>query len=286
MKELIGAPLKVSQDLAALDRESQMAVIESVLGDHSVCRTMLAATGRLPAPTSGISILTSGREEQPVPPEPIDADLALVGPEEGDEEPPRTGVEYVPWPPPMTPVLRALRQPLLDTEFYPAAGCITRLTFFADCWQFADGRSKGAGDTTVHQSGSLGYPLQYDVRWIEVHLTGDPEDVKRIVSSMAVTLYFGCNTPWFRSAVVAMKPIIELPNQKLKRRSAKKIVDAFVARGHEFGHYWAPVCGDKKPRRLDSTESFRVEAEFAGPVTVKRDVKIQVCLQDILYAQL
>lgn len=243
MAELTGGAAQAAEALKALGRDDQVAVIEAVMGDHSVCRTMLSATGRL-------------------------------------EERPR--VSYVVGTPPQAPLLKAVRQPLVDTEPYRSG--TTRLGFFVDNRKFYDGMQKGPGDTNMGQSGQLGYPLEYDMRWIELHLTGKPEDCKALRAAANLTLFFGCNTPILRLPAATMKPIIELPDLKLKRRLAKKIADAFRARGQEFGHYWYPVDVQGKPRRLESTHSFRAELEVVVPVPlVGPEVRVQVCLQDVLY---
>lgn len=269
--ELDDAARKVADDLGKLDRAAQMKVVESVMGDHSVCRSMLAATGRLPEP-------------------PVKEYIEAINPSGYEELPPiqiLPPVQYVVGTPVST--IKALRQPIFDTEFYRSGMC--RVSLFSDCRYFADGAGTGKvktkADTNVYQNGCLGYPLEYDVRWIEIHLSGDPDDIKRLVPTMSLDLIFGCNTPWFRTAVAAMKPLIQLPpNMKLPRRSAKKIADAFAARGHEFGHYWAPVCYGQEGRRLHGVESFRVDIEFSNAPVVNREVRIQVALQDVLYAHL
>jgi hypothetical protein len=183
---------------------------------------------------------------------------------------------------PLTPVLIAVRQPLVDTEPYRSG--LRRLDSFVDCRRFHDGTMKAPADTTLSQSGQLGYPLQYDVRWIELHLTGLPEDCKKVHAAAHLSLFFGHGTPHLRVPASAMRPLISLPNLKLKRRLAKKVADAFRDRGQEFGHYWHPVATDGKARRLDSCESFRVELEVARPFCLSGpEVRVQVCLQDVLY---
>lgn len=74
----------------------------------------------------------------------------------------RTGIQYVVGTPPQTPVLRPLRQPLYDTEKL-TNGQTTKAQLFADNKKFADGTTKLECDTNMTQSGSLGYPLEFDL---------------------------------------------------------------------------------------------------------------------------
>ena len=269
MLTLEGEAKDVAERLSKLDRPTQMAVVESIMGDHSVCKSFLAATGRLEAPKE---------EADPF----LDLSLSPSG-EPRDYNPPR--VEYVLGPPP-TPVLRPLKQALVDTERYPKDGSITRVILFADNKKFADGTEKTSAHTNMTQSGQLGFPLLYDLHWLELHMDGDPEDCKRLLPHTSLTFFFGCNTPWLRIPAGAWRPIITAPGERLKWRSVKKIADAFKARGCFFGHYWFRIGSFPKARRIDSTESFRVDLEFSGGIQTSRDVEFKVCLQDTLYAQL
>jgi len=70
------------------------------------------------------------------------------------------GVQYVSGTPAQTPVLRPLRQPLYDTELMSNGD--TQQILFADNRKFSGGVSKNLSDTNMPQSGTLGFPLEFD----------------------------------------------------------------------------------------------------------------------------
>jgi hypothetical protein len=72
------------------------------------------------------------------------------------------GVQYVVGTPAQTPVLRPLRQPIYDSEIYPAAG-VRELQVFVNNTTFAAGGAKTENDTNLTQGGSLGTPLEFDL---------------------------------------------------------------------------------------------------------------------------
>ncbi|MGH8897021.1 MAG: hypothetical protein ACRDZ4_08380, partial [Egibacteraceae bacterium] len=73
---------------------------------------------------------------------------------------PKQGVQYVSGTPPQTPVLRPLRQPLYDTEIFTNGD--TQQVLFTDNKKFAGGTAKSLADTNMPQSGTLGFPLEFD----------------------------------------------------------------------------------------------------------------------------
>jgi hypothetical protein len=264
MKDLAGHPLEVAQELAKLDRQTQFKVLETVLGDHSVCKSFMGATGRLPAPVESTE------------PDP------KTGPE-------RAGIRYVVGAA-RAAVLKAIPQPLIDTEIFPAGRTVVKAQLFVDSKKFADGTPKGRADTNMTQSGQLGYPLEFDLRWLELHLTSDdPAMPALLLPHLSLTFFFGCNTPWLRVPVSAMRPMLGLPDSNLKPADYEKLGRSIRRQLEErkwcWGHYWTP-CGDIIVRRIESTESFRAEIDCEKPIALTSPVRVQVAMQDTLYASL
>jgi hypothetical protein len=250
--ELKGHAKEVAEELGKLDRATQLSVIESVLGDHSVCRTMLRATGRAEEP----------------PPE-----IVLMGDA------------------PSGKVLKKVQQPLVDTIILDPGWPEMSLSAFVDNLKFPDGTPKTAADTNMSYSAQLGYPLEYDLRWIELHFAEyeSPEIARLLLSRMNVAFFFGCNTPWLRLSASAWKPLVACPKHSppvkyaSDEKFAKAVADEIGKRGGFWPSYWAPIGNPDGFRRIVSTESFRIEAQFTERIPLRKRTRIQFAMQDTLY---
>lgn len=257
MKDLAGHPMEVAQELAKLDRQTQFAVIEKVLGDHSVCKSFLGATGRLVEP----------------PPR----DIVIMG----DGSAPG-------------PVLRRISQPMIDTIILPANVPLCRYSAFVDCRKFEDGSQKTRADTNMWQNGSLGYPLEFDLRWIELHFddAADAAAARLVLSHMYVSFYFGCNVPWLRISGSAWKPLVGCPQHPVDPRYtspekfSKAVADEVLRRGGIWSHYWTPIGDPQGFRRVSSTESFHMQVEFDEHILLAKPMRLKLAMQDTLYTNL
>lgn len=260
MPKLEGLSAEVATALAMLDRTAQLQIIEEVMGDHSVCRKMLEATGRAPAPKAP-------------PPAFIVHD--------GNE-----GI-------PQSPVLRRVSHPLIDTIIIPAGRRLQRYHAFVDNKKFDDDTLKTESDTNMYQSGQLGHPLYYDLRWLELHFEKcEAADARLIFRHMKFTFFFGCNTPYQRIVGAAWRPLLDVPSDSVHPRdsvpeeTAKAVVDEIERRGGFWPHYWSAIGDPQGFRRISPTESFRAELEFSEPVLLHAPIQLKVAMQDTLYANL
>jgi hypothetical protein len=110
---------------------------------------------------------------------------------------PPAGVNYVVGTPAQTPVLRPLRQPIFDTEVFPAAGTNV-LSLFSNPRTTATGVAKDARDTNMTQASQLGTPLEFDLVGFNVELQrGTPlDDSNTLYSRGEFVWFFGQNTVW------------------------------------------------------------------------------------------
>lgn len=250
--ELTGDALKVAEALAKLEPEARFAAVDHAFPEgHALCKKLMAATGRLPAP--------------PPPIEPI--------------------------VPRQAPVLQALKQPLSDRAIMqPYPKSTEQLDFFVDHRRFADGTAKTEADTNMTQDGTLGYPTEFDLRWLELHFEEYPDSytARTILSMMSFTFFFGCNTPWLRIPGAAWKPLIQFPDDDQPRdgEMATRLCKLLESKDGFWPSYWHPIGKKKPPRRIHSTESFRARMTFSFPVAVQQRVVLKVSMQDTLYTQL
>lgn len=262
MPKLEGHPKEVAEDLAKLDRATQLQIVEQVMGDHSVCRKMLAATGRAPEPA---------RRQEFI----VHDDLTM-----SDASP-------------QLPVLRRISQPIIDTIILPADQPLSKYSAFMQPRTFEDGLPKTSADTNMTQAGALGYPLHYDLRWLELHFEKYERSAARFaLGHMYFAFYFGCNVPWLRISGSAWTPLVGCPQHPGDPRYtspenlARAVADEFKARGDFWPHYWHRIGDPEGSRRIDSTESFRVEIWFDEPIILKDPIRLKVAMQDTLYTNL
>jgi hypothetical protein len=204
----------------------------------------------------------------------------------------RSGVEYVVGKPPATPVLRPLKQTLYDKLIVPESGHIGRVSLFDDCKFFPDHTQKTEKDTNMTLSGQLGFPLEFDLSWIDLKFEkfAHPDDVRRVLRGLTFKWIRGQCTPWLRVTLSGFEPRMDLEGvgdgelKEFVNKELKKFQDAGIWTRYRAG----VLTPDGLPQRLSSTESFRVEVaspeggigELHGPVHLK------VLLGDQLYAQL
>lgn len=257
MEALEGHALEIAEELKKLDPETQAKVVERAMGDHSVCRQRLEATGQL-------------------------------------EPPPLRGVNYVVGSPPKSP-LKGKKQPLFDTLWVPKSGFVDGPPLFSDCRKFGDGSEKVFGrDTNMTQNACLGYPLEYSVRWFELHFTDfqDAEDLRKVRAALRLTFVLGCNTPYLELPAGAWRPMLTNQpgevNDAIAEGKVEPIRDYVRGRLDEFARkgiwtsYVADVGTKKNPKHLVSTESFRMDVKCEAE-RLSAPVGLKVLIQDTLY---
>lgn len=197
-----------------------------------------------------------------------------------------TGIQYTTGTPPMTPVLRPLRQSMYDSEVYPAAG-VARLDIFANHTTFSTpgiGR-KTLRDTNMRQDGNLGTPLEYD-------LVGFIMEWERGISvADHIALYNAGVFKWFFGQTTTW---LEMPDTKIPEGiGAFAALDGNAAPTSLIANGW-PVTQnfynfstpDLKARRVTSNESFRCQKEWPTAPIVSRNLRLTVYMLGLLYGQL
>ena len=202
----------------------------------------------------------------------------------------RTGVQYVVGTPPQTPVLRPLRQPLYDTEKL-INGQTAKISLFTDNKKFDDGSSKSECDTNMTQSGTLGYPLEFDLVGFLVELERGTTRAQQndIYNKLVFKWFFGQNVPWLRNKLTKMPEGIGPAGSVSIDGNAAAAEASIISNGWgvvtNFFNFTTP---DRKARRISSTESFKNDMEICAALSIGsgQTVKITTFMLGILYAQL
>lgn len=201
----------------------------------------------------------------------------------------RTGVQYVVGTPPQTPVLRPLRQPLYDTEKL-TNGATGTVSLFADNKKFADGTQKLECDTNMTQSGSLGYPLEFDLVGFLVELERGTTRLQSndIYNKIVFKWFFGQNVPWLRIKLTKLPEGIAASGS-VSTGTGDAAEASIISNGWgvvtNFYNFTTP---DRKARRISSTESFRNDLTICSALSLGSGVtrKVTSWMLGILYAQL
>lgn len=199
------------------------------------------------------------------------------------------GAQYVVGSPPATPVLRPLKQPMYDTEIYPAAGA-GRIQFFVNSATIAaTGAAKTLADTNMTQNGQLGTPLEFDLIGfnIEVERGISRADHNGIFNTGVFQWVFGQNTDWLTV------PLSRIPEGVAQAGAigfdgagAATEVD-ILSNGTPHTTNFFNFAVDRRARHIFSTESFR--AEWAYPIAVvpvTANTRLRTYMLGILFSQL
>lgn len=202
----------------------------------------------------------------------------------------KTGIQYVVGTPPQTPVLRPLRQPLYDTEKF-VNGQTDPRTLFTDNKKFEDGTAKKECDTNMTASGSLGYPLEFDLIGFLTELERGTTRAQHndLYNKLVWKWYFGQNVPWLRIKLTKMPEGIGATGSVSIDGNAAPTEASIIANGWgvvtNFYNFTTP---DRKARRISSTESFKNQIDVCAALALGSGVtrKLTTWMLGILYAQL
>jgi hypothetical protein len=200
------------------------------------------------------------------------------------------GAQYVVGSPPATPVLRPLKQPLYDTEIYPAAG-VGRLQFFVNSSTIAaTGAAKTLADTNMTQNGQLGTPLEFDLIGFNFEPARRTDvaavtDLDLIMNTGVWTWIFGQNTPWLQVPITRIPEGVGISGFAATTVAATTIIGASNGTPHVTNFYNFAV--DRRARHIFSTESFRGELSYPiGVVPITLATRVRAYMLGILFAQL
>ena len=195
------------------------------------------------------------------------------------------GAQYVVGSPPATPVLRPLKQPMYDTEVYPAAGA-GRLQFFVNASTIAaTGAAKTLAETNMTQNGQLGTPLEFDLVGFNSEIERGllPVDHNSIFNTGVWQWLFGQNTPWLTVPVTRIPEGVAQTGALDAQAAPTSILSNGTAHVTNFYNF----AVDRRARHIFSTESFRGELSYPnGLVPIAADARIRFYMQGILFAQL
>ena len=225
------------------------------------------------------------------------------------QKPTKLGVQYITGVP-QHPILKPVRTRLYDRE--PVWGGIIRTEFFTDIRRTGDGRMKNECFTNLTQSGQLGHPLLFDLMALSISpVAGDDEYAetywKFINSDYVLRWYFGQMSKFEAQPIALMRtrhPTGEILIDKITKKPYRLTVRNGKAVPVEVDQYDVPqmdvgerrserlqtryidvTTPDRKPLRIESTESFRGELyRDTGPFGSPIDVYL--CMDGILYRQL
>ena len=196
------------------------------------------------------------------------------------------GAQYVVGSPPATPVLRPLKQPMYDTEIYPAAGA-GRLQFFVNSATIAaTGAAKTLAETNMTQNGQLGTPLEFDLIGFNMEIARRSDanaiaDVNNIFNTGVWTWVFGQNTPWLTV------PVTRIPEGLGPTGFSTLAASAATVNGTPHVTNFFNFAVDRRARHIFSTESFRGELAYPnGVVAINTATRIRFFMLGILFAQL
>ena len=202
-------------------------------------------------------------------------------------------VKYEIGKPSNTPVLLPIRGSLTDYLIIPREGIkenggFGRMdTLYADNKNFRDGTPKVSGvHTNMKFCATLGYPDLFDLMFIDVHVAkfSNPSDVSVVLRSLAFEMIFGGQTLYVGFAGSDLRPYLYLDleinkEQENKPRheqyeTAREYFDQRLKEHVDRGGLWLWYQIDVRdkngrPRRIESTESFRLDvkqAPFAKPL--------------------
>jgi len=197
------------------------------------------------------------------------------------------GAQYVVGSPPATPVLRPLKNPLYDTEVYPAAG-VGRLQFFTNAQTIAaTGAAKTLADTNMTQNGQLGTPLEFDLVGFNSEIAkGVPvADFNGIFNTGVWQWIFGNNTPWLTVPVTRIPEGLQTTGAATTTVAATTITLLSQGVPHVSNFYNFSV--DRKARHIFSQESFRGELTYPiAVVPITANARIRFYAQGVLFSQL
>jgi hypothetical protein len=174
---------------------------------------------------------------------------------------------------------RPVRGSLTDYLVVPAKGLEPEGVLL--CWNhlyFPDGTQKTDAHTNMSLDGMLGYPYEFDLSFIDVHVAkfSDPKDVLAVLRSLSFELIFGGNSRFAAFAGSDMKPYFHLDLEINKeqeekptherfeeaRRYFESILDQHVDRGGFWRWFRIDVrTSTNTPRRINSVEMFRLSVK-------------------------
>jgi len=193
-------------------------------------------------------------------------------------------------------VLRCVREPITDYLIIPAAGLGSypnTVGLFSDHKRFPDGSEKKyLVHTNMIFDGELGHPTLFDLYFLDFHIVKheNARDVMTVMQTLRAELFFGGNTVFLSFSASDMKPYIfqeyneKDPDQKVR----KEFLYNELAKYAECGVWpWYRIDArgiDKRARRIESTESFRLEVrQLPLEKPMHDDVHIKVTMTGMKY---
>lgn len=193
------------------------------------------------------------------------------------------GAQYVVGSPPATPVLRPLKQPMYDTETYPAAG-VGRLQWFVNSSTIAaTGAAKTLAETNMTQNGNLGTPLEFDLIGFnfEIQYGTTIPDRSNIENTGVFIWIFGQNTPWLTI------PITRIPEGSGYSGATTANNVTAIAQGVPHATNFYNFSVDRRARHIFSNESFHGELQYPnGVVTITVATRLRMFMLGVLFGQL
>jgi hypothetical protein len=193
-------------------------------------------------------------------------------------------------------VLRPVREPLTDYLIIPAGGLErypNTVSLFSNCHQFPDGSEKKyIVHTNMIQDGQLGNPTLFDLYFLDFHIVKheNAKDIMTVMQTLRAELLFGGNTVFLSFSASDMKPYIfqEYNEKDPDQKARKEFLYNELAKYAECGVWpWYRIDArgiDKRARRIESTESFRLEVrQLPLEKPMSGDVNIKVMMTGMKY---
>ncbi len=193
------------------------------------------------------------------------------------------GAQYVVGSPPATPVLRPLKQPMYDTEIYPAAGAGRIQWFVNSATIAATGAAKTLAETNMTQNGQLGTPLEFDLIGFnfEIEYGTTMADRAQIENTGVFIWIFGQNTPWLTV------PITRIPEGSGVAGNSTAANTAVISQGVAHATNFYNFSVDRRARHIFSNESFHGELQYPNGVeTISVATRIRCFMLGVLFGSL
>lgn len=186
---------------------------------------------------------------------------------------------------PSTPFLRALRQPLWDTERYPAAGTL-RINFFVNNTTFAVGGAKSIRDTNMTQGGSLSTPLTFDMVGFTMEFErGTIIADHNILYNTGLFTFLFANVQWLQVPDTRMPEGIGQAGAVATTVAA--ITPTILSNGLGLtSNFYSFLTPDRKARNIRSNEAFRVVKDYPASTAISVETDITIYLVGTLFVSL
>jgi len=183
---------------------------------------------------------------------------------------------------PMTADLRALRQPVWDSDIVLAAGS-ARLEFYSNRRQFITGAVKGEADTNMTDDGSLGDPAEMDVFGITFYIR--PTNVAGTIADNWLIYSGFCDFIMNRTTNLGKSRLDRIPTGVAPTGFSNIAGTVLFANGMPSENEFWNICDQNRDsRHLGRGETFRMIAQWVPAILPSVNTTVMFFLKGLLYS--